>query len=214
MGNAIAMYSQDYDNKLVTGGGVCHGFPPGCSRATPRPGQQWQWVIQPYIKNWGVYKCPSDPRDVTAVPVSYGINNVALMDYSNHATGVNENMLNVPAETVALMDCGEVSHVEPWNGGTVDGIRMVGDYTVWNHWDRITHVQPGWNWSDNLPRHNGGANVLYVDGHVKFARLGLCRNSHPTRNLGDGLPYKNIRPFGVTGGPTSWAIAHGGNCLP
>src|SRR6187401_1567965 len=46
LGIAIAMYSQDYDGHLVTGGGNSYGSPPGSSDTNPLPGLQWQWIIQ------------------------------------------------------------------------------------------------------------------------------------------------------------------------
>jgi prepilin-type N-terminal cleavage/methylation domain-containing protein/prepilin-type processing-associated H-X9-DG protein len=190
LGNAILMYSSDYDGFLVAGGGTCHGSPAGCSDTNPLPGLQWQWVIQPYAKNWGIYKCPSDPRPADRVPVSYGVNNVAL-NSANDNGGVNESAVGAPADTVMLMEIGEGAYRE--DRETLDAVRMTGDNTIWDAWDRVSKVDPGWSWNDTQPRHSGGGNVLWVDGHVKYAKLGQCSTRLPNRNIGNGMPWANMR---------------------
>jgi prepilin-type N-terminal cleavage/methylation domain-containing protein/prepilin-type processing-associated H-X9-DG protein len=173
LGLAIAQYATDYDSFLVTGGGDCFGSPPGCSRTTPFPGLQWQWLIQPYVKNWGVYRCPSDPRPDTRIPVSYGVNNYGFTDQSS-GFAVKESRVQAPAEAVILMEGGNAG----WSGTDaasdpreLEGLKRIGDYTIWTVWDRVAHDHDDWNWSDNLPRHGDGSNALYTDGHVKFVRL-------------------------------------------
>jgi prepilin-type N-terminal cleavage/methylation domain-containing protein/prepilin-type processing-associated H-X9-DG protein len=198
LGTAIAMYGTDYEGTLVGGGGQCFGSPrppcdpdgdKGAKDATSVPGQQWQWVIQPYIKNWNVYKCPSDPKPIANAPVSYGINNIALN--GNGEAGINEAGVGSPADTVALMEIGEASWARLDEGETTNAVRMVGDNTVWDAWDRVSKVDPGWSWGDTTPRH-GGSNILWVDGHVKFHRLGQCTESLPNRNIGNGLTFDKI----------------------
>ena len=53
IGLACGMYSQDYDGRLPRN---CTSFSlTGCLA----PGWDWMEVTQPYVKNWGVYTCPS-----------------------------------------------------------------------------------------------------------------------------------------------------------
>jgi len=204
LGTAAAMYSQDYDGRLVCGGGVCFGGPPGCSEANPLPSQQYQWITQPYIKNWNVLKCPSDPRPITTDPMSYGVNNVGLTDFNGGGqNGVNESQLQQPAGTIMLIEGGNGAHV---NGGDTQlGERMVGDTTIWNAWDRVAHDNTGWNWTDNLPRHGNGNNALFCDGHVKFtvclqpANGGAC-------HVGNDLPFTQMEGAqGLANGFNKWS---------
>ena len=65
VGIGIMMYAQDYDETLpgiadegpasnsATGYGLALGF------LDPAAQRNWCVQIQPYIKNWGVYRCPS-----------------------------------------------------------------------------------------------------------------------------------------------------------
>jgi len=175
LATACAMYANDYDNRMVSGGGTCHGSPAGCSATSPRPGLQWQWVTQPYIKNWGVYICPSDPRNHgpggNGVPVSYAVNNVGTLDLGSWSGGgLNESLMQAPAETILLGDGGNGGWFDNGGSGTADAQRMVGDYTLWHDWDRFARTDAGWNWSDKLPRHGDGNNYAFADGHVKFFR--------------------------------------------
>jgi prepilin-type N-terminal cleavage/methylation domain-containing protein/prepilin-type processing-associated H-X9-DG protein len=217
LGLAIKQYEQDYDGFTVTSGGECYGSPAGtgCNKANPVPGLQWQWLIQPYVKNWGVYKCPSDTTPVQNRPVSYVENNwFSLSRQSGFA--IHEARVQVPAETVKLIDSGEATWADTNNPREWEGVKVIGDYTLWNYWDRISRVDPGWNWGDPNPRHGGGDNVLYYDGHVKWVRLEPCRNSMPGRNLGNQLKWQYVggAPGSADPGGNWDMAAPGNNCLP
>jgi len=200
LGNAIRMYAQDYDEHLVTGGGTGYGASAGVSEGAPLPSLQYQWVIQPYVKNWGVYKCPSDPRDRNRMPVSYAINNIALTDPSANG-GVVESKLSKPAECIMLTDGGNGG----WNGGNTLYSQMDGDSTLWNHWNRLAHDSQDWNHNDQLPRHGDGNNILFADGHVKFYRTVQCSKTNGV--TGNNLPYYMLVDWntGFNGGATKWA---------
>jgi prepilin-type N-terminal cleavage/methylation domain-containing protein/prepilin-type processing-associated H-X9-DG protein len=198
LGTAIAMYSTDYDGKVVTGGGECFGAAPGsgCSAGNPKPTQQWQYVIQPYVKNWALYKCPSDPRDIKNMPVSYSVNNIGLTDPSWAAAGANEAAINAPAETILLGEGGNGGWVDLGGGILTDSVRMVGDYTLWTTWDRFAHDQADWNWSDKLPRHGNGNNILFADTHVKFMRAISPKDNGC--KMGNNIPFKLMQGVNPT----------------
>lgn len=216
LGLAIAAYSADYDGRLVAGGAEGHGAPPGWAMNEPSPvrgSQQWHWVIQPYIKNWNIYKCPSDPRPMDRAPFSYGINNIAMNSAGDNG-GIAESAVQFPADTIALMETGETGWREDHE--LLEASRAYVDQTIWNEWARVSKVDPGWSWNDTTPRHSGGGNILFIDGHVKYFRLGQCTNSMPNRNIGGGVDFALITGRGTAPGgrPTAWVYENSAGCRP
>jgi prepilin-type N-terminal cleavage/methylation domain-containing protein/prepilin-type processing-associated H-X9-DG protein len=51
---AISMYVQDYDERMVPMQYGCCGYNPDVEKG-------WGNLVFPYIKNWGIHNCPSDP---------------------------------------------------------------------------------------------------------------------------------------------------------
>jgi len=171
LGLGIRMYTQDYDERYPFGGWLPNG--------TIGTGE-WQNTISPYIKNKGIFYCPSsgddneDPKDPTAWswnrnPVSYLYNN----QLANNRQPFSEARINSASDTFLLMD----GHSD-WGGR--DGVDWLGrPNTVWLMEDTLfgnnASLPTGWlewqgfTWA--LPRHTGGGNVCYTDGHVKFIRL-------------------------------------------
>jgi prepilin-type N-terminal cleavage/methylation domain-containing protein/prepilin-type processing-associated H-X9-DG protein len=171
LGLGVRMYTQDYDERYPFGGWMPTG---GVGTG------EWQNTIAPYVKNKGIYYCPSsgddteDPKDPTAWswnrnPVSYLYNN----QLANGRQPSSEARINSPADTFLLIE----GHSD-WGGRA--GIDWLGrPNTVWLMEDTIfgnnASLPTGWlqwqgfTWA--LPRHTGGGNVCYADGHVKYIKL-------------------------------------------
>lgn len=170
LGLAINMYKQDYDERFPFG-----GWMPNNDGTN-----EWQNSTAPYIKNKGLYRCPSstdmdeDPRDPTAWawnrnPVSYLYNNMLSRDRNP----VSDAAVSAPADCVLVMD----GH-QDWGGR--NGVDWMGrPNTTWlmedTTWGMSASLVTGWlSWQGftwGLPRHNGGANVCFVDGHVKWVKV-------------------------------------------
>jgi prepilin-type N-terminal cleavage/methylation domain-containing protein/prepilin-type processing-associated H-X9-DG protein len=190
------MYTTDYDGHGPSSNGDCWGSPAPCktddSYSNATFSMQWQFAIFPYVKNQQVYKCPSDPRPDDQILVSYVHNNYGL---NLGGGGKNESAVPAPAETVELIEGGNSGWARPPDQGGIPGgakrAFIVGDYTLWDRWNRITHDDPGWNWSDKLPRHSGGSNMSYMDGHAKYHTLvTYCKAKY---HVGNGLPFTAIQ---------------------
>ncbi|MGC4047312.1 MAG: prepilin-type N-terminal cleavage/methylation domain-containing protein [Armatimonas sp.] len=54
LGTAFMMYAQDYDGTLMQ-----------TTYEVPTLKVHWSFVLQPYVKNVGIFVCPSDPNPVT-----------------------------------------------------------------------------------------------------------------------------------------------------
>ena len=190
LGLGFRMYTSDYDERYPFG-----GWQPAGTGGQNIGTWDWQNTIAPYVKNKGIYYCPSsgddteDPADPTAWawnrnPVSYLYNNQIAIN----RTPVKESQFNSVTDTFLLID----GHCD-WNGR--QGVDWLGrPNTVWLQEDTIygnnASLPTGWlewqgfTWA--LPRHTGGGNVCYADGHVKWIRTsptGTAFPCNPTNNM-------------------------------
>lgn len=175
LGLAILMYVQDYDERMPFG-----GWTPNGNDKT----WDWQNSTAPYIKSAQVFQCPSssdllevnnDPTwgDWNVNPVSYLYNN----QLGRNRQPVKLAAINAPASTWMVMD----GHSD-WgcNANGHDGCQgtdwMGRPQTTWLREDttfgNAASLVTGWlSWQGftwGLPRHNGGGNFAYTDGHVKW----------------------------------------------
>ena len=154
IGIACLAYSQDYDECMPTGNyGTMWGTPPW---------QQYGWagifdVLQPYLKSWGVFYCPSDSTGNTngGQKVSYGYSEY-LYDSGRgwfHLSQLESNPNGV-ASIAILADCRFAGIFNDWDDSA--------DTATPNYLSRITMA------NNSMARHNGGAEWLFADGHVKY----------------------------------------------
>jgi prepilin-type N-terminal cleavage/methylation domain-containing protein len=163
----FAMYRQDWD-----GHGPFAGWPIDsrgnltAHSPTANYSQDWQFAIQPYLKNVGVLRCPSDGTPYEERPVSYIANN--MVAYAR--LPLSEAQLERPSDMVVIWDgYGPASAATMANPPLVNGIlypkNMYREYAVWGHQARwICDPKYG------LPRHNGGGHAVYMDLHAKWRR--------------------------------------------
>ena len=124
----VMMYAQDYDEMLIP------------SALTYATGGNWYELLQPYVKNMQMFKCPSSP----AVAVGYGWNYQEFgYYYGDHGTGWATALAQVtaPAETILLGDNSDANA---------------------NRYLYKRHA----TYTPN--RHNGGGNMGLLDGHAKW----------------------------------------------
>jgi len=137
IGLAAMQYTQDYDETLVHYNLANVGG--------------WDKMLEPYLKNTGVLRCPSGPQGVLA----YGYNYFYLGDGTANGTRSMASIQS-PSETVAFAD-------GAWNdtGGNYNPAHINPPHmTTYQYIAR-----PAW-------RHGDGANVTFVDGHVKWYKAG------------------------------------------
>ncbi len=190
IGMAIRMYFADND-------GYCflhHAYDADvCSNGdviSLEPEKPWVIIFQPYVKNRQVFYCPSDPVSRTRTQAtdmgtylrqelpelensppgtvaaqSYLLNSL-LTHISRQYGQFNEARFdNESGADLIIMSerNARTTNVDPCDGSSGPMENIQDDYDVWNGAPQLKE------WIAN-DRHNGGANYVFVDGHVKWLR--------------------------------------------
>ncbi len=191
VGLAVQMYSQDYDETLVS---YRHIVSSGATSYS------WRKALESYVKNVQVFVCPSakkvystcgdyyDPSIIgTTVNTSgsYGYN-YAYLGKDEISGGlytladISLAAIQQPAQTVMTTEVSAVFGHGPtypptyWNiaaSGCNPAVTKLGDQNGRWHFD--------------------GTNVVFVDGHVKFMKWNSLRDSDGNGTADDGLYDRN-----------------------
>lgn len=152
LGTGIMMYTQDYDEIMPI-------------ERTTNPSTSLIQHLDPYLKNKGVWDCPSqNPTAKSSVAYngerSYSYNTWALSNQSMAA-------IQSVAETVCMAD----STPNTWQGAWIlyrpsNGMRQDAlNGTTSALWG--SGATQSWTQCNFAERHSDTGNVLWVDGHVK-----------------------------------------------
>ena len=185
----VNMYRQDWDGR----GPFC-GWAPPVSGGYIFTGE-WQFTIQPYLKNSQVLRCPSDKASYADRPVSYIYNNMMAPT----RLPVSEAQLNAPADTVMLWDgYGPKQSPVQKTLAPVDGVTYtVNFYREYSAWGDLAEylADP----ADGLPRHTGGGNVIYMDLHARWKKYGIgSTQKELLKSVKDAFPFETaVDPGGV-----------------
>ena len=152
----VRMYTTDYDEMMPPTYWYCAGCrPPPASEYI-----RWTDEIYPYVRNAQIYGCPSQPnQDISIGDINgcrwgcYGAN------YQNDG----------PMPSYGGRSLSDIADVTGTYMLGDDGPGLRCDYSIdVNDFNGVTW---GDDWKLYVP-HNGGANIAFVDGHVKW----LTRN--------------------------------------
>ena len=179
LGLGFMQYEQDQDEALpisyapsISSDITVAGTAPGT--ATVR---YWGSGIYPYVKSYGVYKCPDDSApEAVSYLMNYNLgSNIGPGGFGNGAT-VKVNTLNnqnAPANVMLLVD-GDNGYAnlsiagkdwkDPANVNTDHGLNC--DYTFDNNAGKFNGGYGGAQYVNGLPRHIQYVNILYADGHA------------------------------------------------
>ncbi len=159
------MYSQDHDERFPTDWVT---IPPGTAW-TDR--YTWRAMIFPYVKNTGVYSCPSDSSRYQgalagvcangegSLQASYGDNTFHYNGAAPHPPGTrwaSDSEIAAPAELIVVGDSTGGSHQMSFAADTLYTYRAVTG--------TLTSADTG------ALRHMDGANYGFADGHVKWMK--------------------------------------------
>ncbi|HHX39901.1 MAG TPA: DUF1559 domain-containing protein [Armatimonadetes bacterium] len=141
LGNANMMYAQDYDERTLPYSSLPSGG-----------GERWFILVQPYLKNSDVLKCPSQ-RITTGQPTSYGLNRATGSLGEGGTPGVSLATIQNPSETLAFLDTR--AHDNEAEGFATFYAPPAGNPT-WGTYGCLSD------------RHSDGLNCAFYDGHVKW----------------------------------------------
>ncbi len=165
IGIAITMYADDYDE----------AYPCSCMMGmgmmTPNT-QDWVVSVGPYVKNNGLFRCPSDNSPLwtsmdTPRMSSYGFN-AYFIPIEPPYFGINMAAINRPAECVLATEVADnwaQDFFQPMYWGsppkTADSAMQMME------WDMMKQEPL----STAIRRHQEGANYVFAEGHAKFQRF-------------------------------------------
>ncbi len=204
----IKQYTQDYDEKFpnqvaLTG-----------SSANPPVG--WADTIQPYVKSLQIFQCPSDETPPGTQPGFRGYTdyfiNAALGNTGTAASpqyaqgGISESIVENSTLTILAADTTtrNAAGTAPTdastarfrcNGNAIRGTQNSAEATQPSYGTAGVSLTGG-----VFPKHLGGANIAFVDGHVKWQKVNDATGTTAGNNR--GLIYNAATPFVPTNGVT------------
>jgi prepilin-type N-terminal cleavage/methylation domain-containing protein/prepilin-type processing-associated H-X9-DG protein len=162
LGTAVSMYAQDYDEWIVA-----NHAPYQITIGTTTRWAEWWYLVQPYVKNWGLFACPSlRSGGFNVTDPTTGVNNLKVT-YGKRGCG--DNVL--PGEGSSTL----------WNGTLAD-VKEPADTILLADWSRGSGAStnshrlcPHWHQGRQYVGYvhamaHEGSNYVFHDGHVKFMR--------------------------------------------
>lgn len=214
IGTAVMMYTQDFDEQFYWQRAWDEVAELGAGSWGPRYRSYVRWPVAhlPYLKNEGVFKCPSDkvarrnfclaPGGGACIPFgsSYGVN-LMLMTYS--AGPVNLSAIQKPADKIFIAEAlTPFACCENWNVEYFRAANWAGGENGWSFGTMRNNVGAanarGITDAQMAPitRHQLGNHVIYCDGHVKWVRWNRVEDSKAPAPVSERNKWRaRIDPF-------------------
>lgn len=193
-----SMYCQDYDEHIIP---LWVNTAPDASD-TPGPKlwncgdpnacheykRFWSYLIQPYIKNWGVTVCPDEDQDgpdwVQNPARTRELSGININDQMSQWDAENIKLAQIDpvASKVQFADAGIIEDQNNWGGDSLKGFAIWKKNPDW--YEGGNHIGEGnyffnedrAHWEGSLvhlplARHSGTCNVSYFDGHAKAIKI-------------------------------------------
>lgn len=149
----------------------------------------WGNTLEPYMKNWDIWSCPSASDRVIDATVPATIKKTAFSFMMNaYLNSYNATAIALPAETVAFYEAPKDRRSVHFfsqfpladQGGTAVPYRFdINGNTLWTWTD---HINSTW-WN-----HSRGQNNQFSDGHSKFTNTVSRRDGEWLQVNNVGLP--------------------------
>jgi prepilin-type processing-associated H-X9-DG protein len=167
------MYTQDYDERLPAAidGDSTTGLM--LDYHTWVIDNVWIGKIYPYISNTQIFWCPSDkPSDASFNPATASLTNKTPSQWVNNVSyGWNYSGLTRAACSPAAYGCGGVSLASLDNASEI--VMMTDSGGKSSHSQAQAYISCSTNSETYgpVPKHFGGTDIAFVDGHVKWSKI-------------------------------------------
>lgn len=175
LGLAYKMYLSDYDDRYPSVYDDALGYPAG--RII------WADKIYPYVKNRQLFLCPSQDGSIDPIPGFWpgSLQRTRYQAPMTHVFGeggnsvLKETRFQAPAETILLAESDNCW----WQ-------HYCARHSIWHSSGGATQIINGMECivgvlgERTFPMHNGGSNVAFHDGHVKWMRISDMANPSHT----------------------------------
>jgi len=184
IGTAWQMYAGDYDERSLI-----NTWNAGGNLGEKR--RIFSVRLQPYVKNEGIFLCPSDSRPWTSTDQEVGPGQAEILargSYAFQSWGEwSLSQIAAPADYFIAWD----TTGQPWDGGANGN--PFGDMA----WIGEETSEGAWRWAKDsffAARHQDQVNMIFADGHAKTLR---CAQVFPCTNK--GWNTDNIQRTGTDG---------------
>lgn len=169
--------------------------------ASPVTRSMWANAMEPYMKSWDMWKCPSG-NDVTIItphvaPPNGGSDVHFSYSINPYVNSYSHTGVSLPADTVMFTETGKVRGLKYMASWPL-AIQLTTDPTPYR-WDINANTLSAFLYQMDKTwyAHSGsGNNNVYADGHAKFAKHPSLQGSWKLKGDAAGAPY-----------PTAWSTA-------
>lgn len=148
----IMQYTQDNDERYPTAAN--NSGIGNYSLSTIAPGRSWIKDVQPYLKSWQIFRCPSAVNYVgSGAPSGNSDSNYAANGMVIRETGLSMAAIPNSAEIILLQE----PPLAYW-------------YASMRPYYNNATTYMGWNYANFNDVHFDGGNQIFADGHVKWRK--------------------------------------------
>ncbi len=227
LGIAFTQYAQDADEgyPLISYQNPAGGVSPFTnSCGTVKEDQVgWAEAIYPFVKSTGAYRCPDVPPAGNAGGNCNSDGNIGASGYaynfwiannnppgfggavtqSDTAAAVPKfsklNQFDFPASTFLLTEANDGTNGSDTHGGSSENVQ----------WGWTKSASAGLQPSGTLTKHNGGANYLFTDSHVKWINAanlggGSAATTRKSIEIAEGAMDGSGNPIAPNGSKPTW----------
>jgi prepilin-type N-terminal cleavage/methylation domain-containing protein len=180
MGIGLAMYRQDWDGRGPFGGWpVTWSGQLNVHSPQSKYHEDWQFTLQPYVKNSQVFRCPSDKIAYNERPISYLYNNNLNNNHMPTSEAAVENSSSVATIFEGCGPTGSSTEAAPPAAlAALFPPKAFREYTIWGSNAALLASS-----KFGLPRHMDGGNVIYFDTHAKYVNYGITSDMTSAQRL-------------------------------